>query len=75
MAIGLIHKNQVAETPALDDEFAFAETLADHVFAAEVIAPAVEFTADNERLDTNSNEDVEAETPWLADELLERVFG
>ena len=79
MAFELVRDGQVAETRALDEEPAFAETLAetlaDHVFAAEAIVPAGVFVDETERPDANSTEDEKAETPWLADVLLERVFG
>ncbi len=75
MAIELVRGVQVVETPALDEESAFAEAFADRAFAAEAIAPTGVFADDSERHDTISSEDDLAEMPWLADELLERVFG
>ena len=75
MAVELFRSRPVAGVPVIDDEPAFVETLADHVFAAEAIAPASVLADENEILDTNSSNVEEAETPRLADELLERVFG
>ncbi len=75
MAIEQDRKGQVSEAPTLEKDPAFAETVADHVFAANILAPAVVFADEDEPHDTNSSEDVESKTQWLTDELLERVFG
>ena len=75
MAFELGRGRQVSETLPLDREPVFVETYADRVFAAESIATVDLFAGESERPDTSPSENEEAETQWLAGELLERVFG
>jgi len=75
IAVELIRNGQNTEAPSLDEEPAFAETYADHVFAAEAIAPASPFVDTYERPGTSSSADDAAEDAWLTEKLLERVFG
>ena len=75
MAVELYRNFDAEESAMVDEGAAFAEIYADHAFAAEAITPAGVFADYSERLDANSSESEEAENPWLADEMLERVFG
>jgi len=75
IAVGLIRNGQEAEVPSLDEEPDFAETYADLVFAAEATALVGPFVDAYERPAANSSNVAAAEDTWLADELLERVFG
>jgi hypothetical protein len=71
----LANDGQVAEAPSLDEELAFAKVYADHIFAVDGIAPTALSADDNVRSEAISSDENDVETPWLADELLERVFG
>jgi len=75
IAVEWLRSGQVAEAPPLVEEPAFAETYADHVFADEATAQGGLFAEVYELPEANSGEADSAESPWLADELLERVFG
>jgi len=76
IAVEWLRNGPVSEAPPLvANEPALAETYADQVFAAEATAPAGLFADAYELLEPNSGEADTAESPWLADELLERVFG
>ena len=74
--MALANDGQAREASLLTEEPTFAEVYAVHAFAAaEAIALAVVFADDSEQLNAKSSEGEESENPWLADELLERVFG
>ncbi len=74
MAIGLAHVVQVTESSPLDEEPNFAETYTDHAFASEAFVPTA-IVDESEPLDSRLGDISAVEAPWLADELLERVFG
>ncbi len=75
IAIESIRGGQVPESLSFVEEPAFVETYADRVFAVEAIVPAVAFADEHELFDANSGGVDKAETSWLSDKLLERVFG
>ena len=75
MAIESIQSVDAEKSSTFNEEPAFAETFADHVFAAEAITPTAMFADEAEQPNADSSEGEESENPWLADELLEQVFG
>jgi len=76
IAVEWLRSVEVEEAPPLvANEPALTETYADQVFAAEATAPAGLFANAYELPEPNSGEADTADSPWLADELLERVFG
>jgi len=76
IAVEWIRSIQVSEAPPLvANEPAFAETSIDQVFAAEATASTGLFADAYELPEANSGKVDSAESPWLADDLLERVFS
>jgi len=76
IAVEWLRSVQVSEAPPLvANEPALAETSIDQVFAAEATAPAGLFADAYELPEANSAEADTAKSPWLTDDLLERVFS